>query len=476
MGMISAEDMEMAHGKIGRSLPTAAPTAMTEKFDVAGYLGHYEIRYKIKQAGTSTLYVLDRCVFDSGHGLGEANIGQTADGKVFYLCFHDSCQGRTWKDATEQISGKDKLDRFVLRLKRPDDYVQIDLPTKSGDILPLLFKWNDIASMDIKTEWLLEKLIPKGAITLFFCPGGGGKTWLMMQVGRAVAAGELFANLHTLQVPVYFTDFENPLSVVKKRCEMIGPATDFYYWSPACEVEPPKLDSENWILYKELPPGLLIFDTLRASHNGDENSSKDMALVLSRLKELRDMGFTIVVLHHTPKGNDGTYKGSTAILDLADHILSLERQGKKQDEEFNTDSVFKFGCRMKTRFEPHEIFLSFDPKHGFSSKEDPDIATMMMIQDILMKKGPSNQTDFLGVLKDNLGMNKNEALKLLKKGAGTFWGTERGPKNSIQYSSLPSSFPVVPPYKGVENRKTESGGSVGDGKHDDTNTTESFDA
>lgn len=463
--MISAEAVETAHIKISGTIP-AVLTRLTEKFDLAGYLDHNGIRYKIKQTGTTNLYVLHECLFDSGHGPGEASIGQTAEGKIFYQCFHDSCQ-HTWKEARELISGAENLDRFVSGAKKPET---------SGDILRFLYIWNDIASMEISTEWLLEKIIPKGAITLLFCPGGGGKTWLMMQLGQVIAIGALFGNLHTLQVQVYYIDFENPLSVVKERCEKIGPATGFFYWHPSCEMEPPKLDSENWTLYKELPPGLIIFDTLRASHNGDENSSKDMALVLSRLKELRDMGFTIVVLHHTPKGNDGTYKGSTAILDLADHILSLERQGKNKDEEFNPDSVFKFGCRMKTRFEPHEIFLSFDPKHGFSSKADPDIATMMRIQDILMKEGSRNQTDLLRVLENKLGLNKNEALKLLKKGTDTFWETERGSKNSIQYSSLPSSFPVVPPYKGVENRKTESGGPVVEGKHDDTNSTKTLDA
>ncbi len=340
------------------------------------------------------------------------------------------------------------------------------------NILSQLFRWDDIAEMDVSTEWLLEKLLPKGAISLVFCPGGGGKTWLLMQLAKAIATGEPFGDLQTLQAPVYFIDFENPLSVVKERREKIGPAPGFWYWHLACPTGPRKLDEEAWTDYKTLPPGLLIFDTLRASHNGDENSSKDMALVLSRLKELREAGFTIVVLHHTPKGNDGTYKGSTAILDLADHVLSLERQGKTEDEEFDPDSIFKFGCRIKTRFEPHSVFLSFDPAHGFTTKDDPDDETMKIMRDILSKEGPLKQKEFRKTLEEKLEMKKSRIFKLLRKGTGTLWNVERGDKNSMLYSSIP----VFPLTKVAENWKTESGDFMGNGKHNDVNNTKTFDA
>jgi hypothetical protein len=197
-----------------------------------------------------------------------------------------------------------------------------------------------------------------------------------------------------------------------------------------------------------------------------------MALVLSRLKELRETGFTIVVLHHTPKGNDGTYKGSTAILDLADHVLSLEKQGKTEDEEFNPDSIFKFGCRIKTRFEPHSVFLSFDPARGFTTEDDPDDETMKIMRDILTNEGPLKQKEFRKILEEKLEMKKSRIFKLLRKGTGTLWNVERGDKNSMLYSSIP----VFPLTKVAENWKTESGDFTGSGKHIDVNNTQSVDA
>jgi len=383
-------------------------------------------------------------------------------------------QGRTYGEETIRKAIAGTTEVYASRTERQDPVAAREAkpPKEPVDILSQLFRWDDIASMDVSTEWLLEKLLPKGAISLVFCPGGGGKTWLLMQLAKAIATGAPFGDLQTLQAPVYFIDFENPLSVVKERREKIGPAAGFYYWHLACPTGPRKLDEDTWIDYKALPPGLLIFDTLRASHNGDENSSKDMALVLSRLKELRETGFTIVVLHHTPKGDANTYKGSTAILDLADHVLSLERQGKTEDEEFDPDSIFKFGCRIKTRFEPHSVFLSFDPAHGFTTKDDPDDETMKVMRDILTNEGPLKQKEFRKILEEKLEMKKSRIFKLLRKGTGTLWNVERGDKNSMLYSSIP----VFPLTKVAENWKTESGGFTGSGKHIDVNNTQNVDS
>ncbi len=84
------------------------------KFDLEKYLEDHDIDVKkTKQHGTSTLYVLNECVFNPDHGAGESAIGQTDTGKLFYQCFHDSCQGRTWAEARKIISGDEKMTEFM---------------------------------------------------------------------------------------------------------------------------------------------------------------------------------------------------------------------------------------------------------------------------------------------------------------------------------------------------------------------------
>lgn len=262
---------------------------------------------------------------------------------------------------------------------------------------------------------------------MLFGRGGIGKTSLSLQVARAIAEGIPFGDLQTIKTPVYFIDFENPLSILKERVEKIGQADNLYVWHLSNETQPPKLDSKEWELYKQLPPGLLIFDTLRASHLSDENNSQDMAIVISRLKELREKGFTILLLHHTPKGNENIYKGSTALLDLADHVLGLE--GLKGDDtvEFDRDNIYRLGARIKTRYEPHHIFLKFNPEiKGFEIAKDPDYEKIEAIHELLTDRDELNTNQVFKLVKEELDIkSKAQVIGLLKKGEGKYWDTEK---------------------------------------------------
>jgi len=83
-----------------------------DKFDVGAYLNEYSISNKLKDNGKGQFYCLDKCLFDSSHVNNDASIIQGIDGKLRYQCFHNSCKGRTWKEARKKISGDDKLTKF----------------------------------------------------------------------------------------------------------------------------------------------------------------------------------------------------------------------------------------------------------------------------------------------------------------------------------------------------------------------------
>lgn len=85
------------------------------RFDLTAYLAHYGVEVaKIKDHGGSQLHCLAECLFDPAHKGNEAAIGQAADGKLFYQCFHNSCAGRGWAEARVQISQGDKLGQFMI--------------------------------------------------------------------------------------------------------------------------------------------------------------------------------------------------------------------------------------------------------------------------------------------------------------------------------------------------------------------------
>ena len=326
----------------------------------------------------------------------------------------------------------------------------------SSDTLKIreqLKTWNQIRELNITFEWQVDRLIPKEAITILFGKGGIGKTWLVMDMARCIGSGIDYLGYKAQQAPVFFIDFENPVAVLNTRTQRMGEATGVSFWCVWDEPKPPKLDSVDWEQYKGFPKGaVLIFDTLRASHSKDENSSEHMAMVMERVKELRDCGFTVILLHHTPKNSEKISKGSTAIVDLADHILNLSRVRRSNcgddklvdDDDDDEEAVYRFGVREKTRFEPHQIYLTLNPDRGFDLAPDPEEETLERIRKFLLDTGPLPKTAFAKECK-TLKLGQKKALKLIERGSGRFWRVESaGQKNAQVVSAIQIGSSATP--------------------------------
>jgi hypothetical protein len=321
---------------------------------------------------------------------------------------------------------------------------------RKKDIVSCLESWEQIKNMDIKMEWVVDKIIPKGGITLVFGKGGVGKTWLLMDIARCIGSGVPWQGFDTMQASVIFIDFENPLTVLNSRMQNMECADNVLFWRGYNDsLNAPKLDSDDWKQYKSLPEGaILIFDTLRASQSRDENASNEMGLIMNRLKELRDSGFTIILLHHTAKNSDNVAKGSTAIVDLADHILGLTRVKRKKDgqkvvidneEGEDEDTTYRFGMHQKTRYTPYHVYLALNPDKGFVLAPDPQEDTLKNMHRILKEHGTINKTSFIENCKCTLGVSINKLRNLVDVGQGRYWDIENRPEEKNAKFITPKS-------------------------------------
>ena len=126
--MTAAEDfMNKADELFGKSDPKkpGGGQASDRRVDPKLYLDFFEIGYKIKTKGSRTIYALDACPFDSSHVNNDAAFFQDTDGKLGFKCFHDSCQGKGWKEARAKISGDGSLGAFMVGA---DDDVEQEWP------------------------------------------------------------------------------------------------------------------------------------------------------------------------------------------------------------------------------------------------------------------------------------------------------------------------------------------------------------
>lgn len=69
-----------------------------QEFDLEGWMQKHGLTYKKTSANDGAKYILEHCPFDSSHTGKDAAIFRSNNGAIGFYCFHDSCQGKTWKD------------------------------------------------------------------------------------------------------------------------------------------------------------------------------------------------------------------------------------------------------------------------------------------------------------------------------------------------------------------------------------------
>ncbi|GEM_PF-1390522 len=305
----------------------------------------------------------------------------------------------------------------------------------------------ELQALDVKVEYRVERLLPARSLTLLYGRSGIGKTWLSLMFAKAVQEGRPLFGLSTKACPVVYVDYENPLNVVADRARKLD-IREVRFWHLSAETPPPKLDSPKWELFKRLPEGsLIVFDTSRASHGMDENDSEAAALVMGRLKELRELGHDVVLLHHTTKADDQNSKGSTGWYDLADHTLSLCRVRSGSYEEtddgaaFDPGGLLSLGVGKKTRFEPPpKIYLTLEPgEGGLVLSESPDQAATDALAEYIAGAGCGrNQSEIIDWAKEaGIGPRmRGSFISLLNRGEGTHWRSHKGPRGAKIYGPV----------------------------------------
>lgn len=311
----------------------------------------------------------------------------------------------------------------------------------NADIYKIALTGDQRRAQDIKIEWTVDKLIPSRAITLLHASGGVGKTWFLLDLAKAVSEGASFLGLPTIKSPVFYIDLENPQAVLRDRLERLD-IHGVLSWHLSDTPRPPKLDGPDWTAYKQLRSGTLaVFDTGRSFYDGKENDSDVAALVMNRLKEIRERGVTPVLLHHAPGRDPNASKGSTAWVDLADHVLAFHKVGRGTEEDdegaLDPETVFFLGTNRKTRFDPVKLNITRDPSSaGYILAESPDANAIDAISDYIAGEGcGKNQSEIINRAKETLGGGRREHyVTLLRRGEREGrWRSRPGPRGAKLY-------------------------------------------
>lgn len=185
-------------------------------------------------------------------------------------------------------------------------------------------------------EWLVEGVIPKGALVTLFGNSGLGKSFIALDMCLAISAGLPWLNkFKTVQGQTIYLPFEGLMGLgqriaaweahygVKDTPEGFWYARDF----ETIQHPDPVIRLLEGIKAKlPAPPSLVVVDTLsRAMMGAEENSAKDANLAMSNLAKLQAAtGTAVLLIHHTTKNTDYE-RGSTAIRAACDTMLLLKK-------------------------------------------------------------------------------------------------------------------------------------------------------
>lgn len=284
-----------------------------------------------------------------------------------------------------------------------------------------------VSDFNKEHKFLIDGFLPSELITMIYAAGGSGKTFLSYGITK---------KLCEIGKKVFYLDFDNPVSVLKERkCDelLISKFKNLnYIQRSSIEISPFELIAEleksaTKNAYEEC---VFILDSL--FNFCDLFNDNKLLKLFDMLKNLREAGATIIVLHHTNK--DGkNFQGNVSIKNAIDCMFKLSSVHISDDEINYSLEVVKerasiVDCGFNLECSTLEL-KRVDIKLAAMSEYELDFTNRA--REILKDGKKLTKTEFLNAL----GFEKDDktARDCLDKFEGKLWFSKKVGK-SIFYS------------------------------------------
>jgi hypothetical protein len=199
-----------------------------------------------------------------------------------------------------------------------------------------------LAEPPATSPWLVESLLPETGLAMLAADPGECKTWTALHLGLSVAAGLPFlGHFPTRRGTVLIVDLENGRARIHKRAEKLKAGMEIKDDLPLsfAFISSLRLDQDEAANrftdgIRQANPSLVIIDSLRRVHQGDENDSSLAARVGGYLHALaEELQICVLVTHHLRKPSafgsnrvTDRVRGSGDWLANSDCLLTLSRK------------------------------------------------------------------------------------------------------------------------------------------------------
>ena len=307
--------------------------------------------------------------------------------------------------------------------------------------------------------YLYEKFLVKGEISLIAAKPSGGKSITTMALSN-------MALLKNDVTYVFYFDLDNSPTTLKKRgIDKLEQkwGDRFQYHSPIRKKNGRVVKKEDiWNVITELKKRdlnnvLIVFDSAKnfLKSGADRDKNKDVSPLMEFFKQFRDLGATIILLHHTNKPNKDldelTYAGSSAWEEDSSNAFLLK------NNEYRRTFIFipfkkRVGELEEIAFEYKEETHSLNKVELEWAREDEvDEAIRDEIIDFIKTSNQKpNYSQIMKYLNEQGYTNKDKANAVIQNNKNKYWRTTKIPEKNfrdvyelIKYETLETKIEIV---------------------------------
>ncbi len=210
-------------------------------------------------------------------------------------------------------------------------------------------------------EFLIDGLLVRGSFAVLYGPPRVGKSFLALSLAGAVATGNSWHGRYVKGGPVVYVAAEGFGGLKLRVAALLN--HEGYDADAPCKFLDRPIDLMNLqeviAFVTEIQntigkPALIIIDTLaRCFVGGDENSAKDMGLLIHGVGTIiRETGATVLVIAHSGKDERRGVRGSSALMGAVDTMIScggdLGILALKCEKQKDAEAFKDFSLMLKT--------------------------------------------------------------------------------------------------------------------------------
>lgn len=189
-------------------------------------------------------------------------------------------------------------------------------------------------------RWMVQGVLPASGFAAVYGPSGSGKSFLVLDLCTAIAAGAGWFGRRANAAPVTYVCLEGEAGLSKRARAWSAHRgmplpNHLRFVTQSLDLRQPDdvADLCAAVLAASGRDGLLVIDTLnRAAPGTDENSSVDMGHLIEACKEAqRRLGGVVLLVHHT--GKDGTkgLRGHSSLYAALDAAIEVSRNDGRRE-------------------------------------------------------------------------------------------------------------------------------------------------